>query len=82
MTASDKTSGNEWEYNRVILSFKIKQKTTLAPEEFYSMFYAIYNYIFNIICCVSIMKYFLILQKLLKHDKLIARCKLLFENII
>ena len=30
--------------NRVILSFKMKQKANLVPEEFYSIFYAIYNY--------------------------------------
>ena len=93
MTTSNKkwqwvTANDSSWYNRVILSFKIKQKATLVPEEFYSMFYVIYNYIFNIICCVSIMKVFfsffslLVLQKLLKHVKLIIKCKLLFENII
>ena len=30
--------------NRVILVFKMKQKTNLVPEESYSIFYAIYNY--------------------------------------
>ena len=29
--------------NRVILSFKMKQKANMVPEEFYSIFYAIYN---------------------------------------
>ena len=28
----------------VILSFKMKQKANLVPEEFYSIFYAICNY--------------------------------------
>ena len=60
MTKSDKWSDNEWQRvitidnewqwmagsgkNRVILSFKMKQKANLVPEEFYSIFYAIYNY--------------------------------------
>ena len=30
--------------NRVALSFKMKQKANLVPEEFHSIFYAIYNY--------------------------------------
>ena len=44
------TSDNEWQRmagsgkNRVILSFKMKQKANMAPEEFYSISYAIYNY--------------------------------------
>ena len=39
---------NESTKNRVILSFTVKQKANLVPKEFYSIFYAIYNYyIFN-----------------------------------
>ena len=30
--------------NGVILSFNMKQKANLVPEEFHSIFYAIYNY--------------------------------------
>ena len=30
--------------NKVILSFKMKQKASLVPEEFYSIFCALYNY--------------------------------------
>ena len=60
MTKSDKWSDNEWQRvitsdnewqqmtgsgkNRVTLSFKMKQKANLVSEEFYSTFYAIYNY--------------------------------------
>ena len=59
MTKIDKWSDNEWQWvttsdnerqqmagsgkNSVILSFKMKQKANLVPEEFYSIFYAIYR---------------------------------------
>ena len=76
---------NESKYNRVILNFKIKQKATLVPEEFYSMFCAIYfQYNMLRIHHESIFSFFslLLLLKLLKHVKLIVKCKLLFENVI
>ena len=59
-TKSDKWSDNEWQRvitsdsewqgmagsrkKRIILSFKMKQKASLVPEELYSIFYAIYDY--------------------------------------
>ena len=86
MTASNKRmKTNESKYNRVILSFKIKQKAALVPEEFYSMFCAIYfQYNMLRIHHESIFSFFslLLLLKLLKHVKLIVKCKLLFENVI
>ena len=60
MTKSDKWSDNEWQWvitsdnerqqmagsgnNWVLLSFKMKQKANLVPEEFYSIFYTVYDY--------------------------------------
>ena len=57
MTASDTTSDGEWQRvvqrmktneskleqaKKMLLGFKMKQKSNLVPEEFYSIFYAIY----------------------------------------
>ena len=45
MTASDKTNENEWESVKgVILSFKMKEKANLVPEQFYSIFYLMCKY--------------------------------------
>ena len=35
---------NEGKSTRMIFSLRMKQKANLVPEEFYSVFYAIYNY--------------------------------------
>ena len=45
MTTSDKTNENEWESVKgVILSFKMKEKANLVPEQFYSIFYLMCKY--------------------------------------
>ena len=49
MAGSGKTNENEWErIKQSDFKFHSETKASLVPEEFYSIFYAIYNYyIFN-----------------------------------